>query len=95
MIYIDHTKTKAHHPQTNGICERFHKTILDEFYKITFRKKIYSTLDDLQKDLDDWLVHYNNERTHQGKMCCGRTPIDTFLDGKRIWQERVDTLNLN
>lgn len=92
---IDHTKTKAHHPQTNGICERFHKTILDEFYKITFRKKIYSTLDDLQKDLDDWLVHYNNERTHQGKMCCGRTPMDTFLDGKRIWQERVDTLNLN
>lgn len=92
---IDHTKTKAHHPQTNGICERFHKTILDEFYKITFRKKIYSALDDLQKDLDDWLVHYNNERTHQGKMCCGRTPIDTFLDGKRIWQERVDTLNLN
>lgn len=92
---IDHTKTKAHHPQTNGICERFHKTILDEFYKTTFRKKIYSTLDDLQKDLDDWLVHYNNERTHQGKMCCGRTPIDTFLDGKRIWQERVDTLNLN
>lgn len=92
---IDHTKTKAHHPQTNGICERFHKTILDEFYKITFRKKIYSTLDELQKDLDDWLVHYNNERTHQGKMCCGRTPMDTFLDGKRIWQERVDSLNLN
>jgi transposase InsO family protein len=92
---IDHTKTKVRHPQTNGICERFHKTILDEFYKISFRKKIYSTLDDLQKDLDDWLVHYNNERTHQGKMCCGRTPMDTFLDGKRIWQERVDTLNLN
>ncbi|MGH7746252.1 MAG: IS481 family transposase [Candidatus Dormibacteria bacterium] len=92
---IDHTKTKANHPQTNGICERFHRTILDEFYKITFRKKIYSALDELQKDLDDWLVHYNNERTHQGKMCCGRTPMDTFLDGKRIWQERVDSLNLN
>lgn len=92
---IEHTKTKAHHPQTNGICERFHKTILDEFYQVTFRKKIYSTLDELQKDLDDWLVYYNNERTHQGKMCCGRTPIDTFLDGKRIWQEKVDSLNLN
>lgn len=92
---VDHTKTKAYHPQTNGICERFHKTILDEFYKVTFRKKIYSTLDELQKDLDDWLSHYNNERTHQGKMCCGRTPMDTFLDGKQIWQERVDSLNLN
>lgn len=78
---IEHTKTKAHHPQTNGICERFHKTILNEFYQITFPKKIYSTLDELQKDLDDWIYYYNHERTHQGKMCCGRTPIETLLDG--------------
>jgi transposase InsO family protein len=92
---IEHTKTKAQHPQTNGICERFHKTILQEFYQVTFRKKIYSSLDELQKDLDDWLVYYNNERTHQGKMCCGKTPIETFLDGKRIWKEKVDSLNLN
>lgn len=89
------TETKAHHPQTNGICERFHKTVLDEFYQVAFRKKIYSTLDELQKDLDDWIVYYNNERTHQGKMCCGRTPMQTLLDGKKIWQEKVDNLNLN
>jgi transposase InsO family protein len=38
---IDHTRTKAQSPQTNGICERFHKTILNEFYQIAFRKKIY------------------------------------------------------
>lgn len=30
---VDHTKTKAQSPQTNGICERFHKTILQEFTK--------------------------------------------------------------
>ena len=41
---IDHTKTKAMSPQTNGICERFHKTILQEFYQVTFRKKLYSTM---------------------------------------------------
>jgi transposase InsO family protein len=85
---IDHTKTKVHSPQTNGICERFHKTILQEFYQITFRKKIYSDIESLQKDLDEWLYYYNNERTHQGKMCCGRTPIATLLDGKQIWQEK-------
>lgn len=92
---IEHTKTKVRHPQTNGICERFHKTILNEFYQITFRKKIYTTLDELQKDLDDWLVYYNHQRTHQGKMCCGRTPMETLHDGKRIWKEKVENLNLN
>lgn len=91
---IEHTKTKARHPQTNGICERFHKTILNEFYQITFRKKLYKTLDELQKDLDDWLEEYNHRRTHQGKMCCGRTPMETLLDGKRIWMEKVENLNL-
>jgi len=88
---IDHTKTKAMSPQTNGICERFHKTILQEFYQVTFRKKLYGDLETLQKDLDEWLVYYNNERTHQGKMCNGRTPMETLLGGKMIWDEK----NLN
>ncbi|ANB24063.1 integrase [Alteromonas stellipolaris] len=85
---IDHTKTKARHPQTNGICERFHKTILNEFYQVTFRKKLYDSLEMLQKDLDEWLDYYNNERTHQGKMCCGRTPMETLIDGKQIWAKK-------
>ena len=85
---IEHTKTKVQSPQTNGICERFHKTILQEFYQVTFRKKIYETIDALQKDLDEWLQYYNNKRTHQGKMCCGRTPIQTLIDGKQLWKEK-------
>lgn len=85
---IDHTRTKANSPQTNGICERFHKTILQEFYQVTFRKKIYETIEELQKDLDEWLQYYNNERTHQGKMCCGRTPMQTLVDSKQIWMEK-------
>ena len=85
---IDHTKTKAMSPQTNGTCERFHKTILNEFYQVTFRKKLYSSLEELQKDLDDWIKYDNNERTHQDKMCLGRTPLETLLDGKTIWAEK-------
>lgn len=85
---IDHTKTKARSPQTNGICERFHKTVLQEFYQITFRKKLYADLESLQEDLNDWLEYYNNERTHQGKMCCGRTPMETLEDGKKLWEEK-------
>ncbi len=85
---IEHTKTKVKSPQTNGICERFHKTILQEFYQVTFRKKVYADLESLQADLDTWLAYYNNERTHQGKMCCGRTPMTTWEDGKQIWKEK-------
>lgn len=85
---IEHTKTKVRSPQTNGICERFHKTILQEFYQVTFRKKIYADIESLQNDLDEWINYYNNRRTHQGKMCCGRTPIATLIDGKQIWKEK-------
>lgn len=57
---IEHTKTKAQSPQTNAICERFHKTLSQEFYQVTFRRKIYTGLVSLQADLDDWLVYHRN-----------------------------------
>lgn len=88
MNDIEHTRTKAASPQTNGICERFHKTILQEFYQVTFRKKIYGSIEALQPDLDVWLEEYNHRRTHQGKMCCGRTPMVTFEEGKKVWLEK-------
>jgi hypothetical protein len=64
------------------------KTILQEFYQVAFRKKLYDSIDALQVDLDEWLHSYNHQRTHQGKMCCGRTPFETMIDGKEIWQEK-------
>jgi transposase InsO family protein len=77
---IDHSRTKAKSPQTNGIVERFHKTMLDEFYRIAFRKKVYATIIELQADLDAWMTEYNQERSHQGRFCFGKTPMQTFLD---------------
>lgn len=77
---IDHTKTKAKSPQTNGICERLHRTMQDEFYAIAFRKKIYRSIEELQADLDLWLKEYNESRTHSGKYCYGKTPHQTLLD---------------
>ena len=91
---IEHSKTRVKSPQQNGICERFHKTILQEFYQVAFRKTIYRHLDELQLDLDKWLKWYNEERTHQGKMCCGRTPMQTLLDGKELVRQKVNNLNL-
>jgi len=86
---IDHTKTKARHPQTNGICERFHKTIQHEFYHIAFRKKVYESIEALQKDADDWIKQYNEERPHSGKYCCGKTPMQTFLDSIHLAKEKM------
>ena len=80
-------KTKARSPQSNGICERFHKTVLDEFYRVTFREKLYNTLDELQEDLDIWLRHYNEERVHSGKYCFGKTPMQTFRDSIPLVKE--------
>lgn len=85
---IDHTRTKARSPQTNGICERFHRTMLEEFYQVAFRKKIYTSLEQLQADLDDWLEHYNRERTHTGKYCLGRTPLQTWREAKHLVREK-------
>ncbi len=85
---IDHTRTKARSPQTNGICERFHKTILDEFYRVAFRKRIYTSIAQLQADLDEWMREYNEVRTHQGRLCFGRTPLQTFRETAKIAQEK-------
>ncbi len=85
---IDHTRTKARSPQTNGICERFHKTVLDEFYRIAFRKRIYQTIEQLQDDLDRWIAKYNQARPHQGRWCYGKTPMQTFLDTLPIAKEK-------
>jgi transposase InsO family protein len=81
---IDHSRTKARHPQTNGCTERFNQTLLDEFYQVAFRKKIYTSLDEIQTDLDGFLHKYNTKRTNQGKHCKGRTPMDTFTDGLEL-----------
>jgi transposase InsO family protein len=86
---IDHTRTKVKRPQTNGICERFHKTVLNEFYRIVFRKKIYPSLEELQADLELWLREYNEERPHQGRWCYGKTPMQTFVDAIPLAKEKL------
>ena len=73
----------------NGICERFHKTVLNEFYRIAFRKKVYRSIDELQVDLDVWIREYNEQRPHQGRWCFGKTPMQTFLDAMPMTREKM------
>lgn len=86
---IDHTRTKAKSPQANGIVERLHKTMLNEFYRVAFRKNIYESVDALQTDLDARLDQYNNEREHQGRWCYGKTPMRTVLDSLELAKEKL------
>lgn len=86
---IDHTRTKVKSPQTNGIVERFHRTVLNEFYKVAFRRKIYAGIEQLQADLDGWLKEYNELRPHQGRWCYGKTPRQTFIDAIGLAQEKI------
>jgi len=86
---IEHSKTKARHPQTNGCTERFNQTLLDEFYKVAFRKKVYTSLDQIQADLDEFLREYNEKRSNQGKYCAGRTPMETFKAGLELCKQYV------
>lgn len=86
---IEHSKTKVRHPQTNGSTERLNQIVQNEFYKVAFRKKLYASLEEIQTDLDEFMDRYNNERTNQGKYCQGRTPMQTFEDGKKLYQQYV------
>ena len=81
---IEHRLCKVGTPRTNGFVERFNRTILDEFFRETFRKKFYASVEELQKDLDQWLDHYNHERPHRGYRNMGRRPYETFLEGKKL-----------
>ncbi len=75
---IEHRTTRPASPFTNGFVERFHRTLKDEFFSKVFRQKIYHSIEELQQDLDAFLVHYNEQRTHSGYRCQGRTPMATF-----------------
>lgn len=86
---IEHTRTKVRRPQTNGICERFHRTVLDEFFRVAFRRKLYTSIDELQVDLDAWIKEYNEQRPHQGRWCFGKTPLQTFLDSLELAKEKM------
>lgn len=86
---IEHSKTQVRHPQSNGICERLHRTMQEEFYAIAFRKKLYSNLEEMQMDLDEWLHYYNHQRPHSGRYCYGKTPMETFNESVILARQKM------
>ncbi len=86
---IEHSKTQVRHPQSNGICERLHRTMQEEFYAVPFRRKLYDNMPELQKDLDEWVNYYNHERPHSGRYCYGKTPMETFIESLPLAKQKL------
>jgi transposase InsO family protein len=91
---IDHRNTKVHRPQSNGFIERFHRTLLDEHFRIQGRVKFYESLGEMQKDLDIYLKRYNLERTHQGRNMNKSTPYQVFKSGLSKNKPKKQDVNL-
>ena len=96
--HVDHSRTKARSPQTRGnveavcrcgIVERFRQTMLHESYQAAFRKRIYTETAQWQADLDTWMASCNEQRPHQGRWCCGKTPVQTFVGSKPIARDKT------
>lgn len=78
---IAHRTTRVRRPQSNGILERFHRTLLDEHFRVEGRRTWFETIEEMQAVLDDYLEGYNTKRPHQGRGMNGRTPIRAFTEG--------------
>jgi len=88
---IDHSRTKVRHPTNQRHLRAFPQTLQDEFYSTAFRKTLYTSLEQLQTDLDRWMDEYNRDRPHSGKYCFGKIPMQTFLDSRQLaWDKVLD-----
>jgi transposase InsO family protein len=83
------SRTKAKSPPTNTICERLQRAIQEGSYSTAVRKTLNRNLDELQRYLDEWLCEYNAERSHSGGYYYGKTPLQTFLESRRLAQDKM------
>ena len=77
---VKHRTTKVRCPRTNGFVERMNRTLLDECFRVAGRTRWYVSPDEIQADLDRFLVYYNFERSHQGYRLNGRTPAQALFE---------------
>jgi len=92
---IAHKKTRVKRPQSNGIVEHLHRTLLDEHFRVEGRKTWFETIEEMQVVLDQYLVEYNTKRPHQGRNMNGRTPVKAFREGIRKQPKEAPKTDLN
>ncbi len=92
---VEHKRTRVARPQSNGIVERLHRTLLDQHFRVEGRRTWFETVEEMQASLDPYLESYNTRRPHQGRGMNGRTPLKAFADGipKAKQKEKTTTRN--
>ena len=81
---LRHTRTKPRHAWTNGFVERLQGTILQEHWRVAFRRRYFTSRAALQRSLEAFMHSYNHERPHQGYRVRGRTPAALFWGAARV-----------
>jgi len=89
---IQHRRIPKGKPIYNGYCERFQRTIFEEFYQKIFREKIFNSLESLQKELEQYLLYYNFKRPHFGISPKGVIPIDCLKAKRSFLRQRFQKL---
>ena len=74
-LAINHHRIPPRSPNHNAVCERFHGTALQEFYRPAFHRQHFARLADLDAQFQGWLQPYNTRRRNHGDFMRGRTPF--------------------
>jgi len=80
---LHHHRIPPRSPNHNAVCERFHGTVLDEFYRPHFHRGRVEDVTLLDRSLQAWIVDYNNDRPNHGDYMAGRTPLQVKRELKR------------
>lgn len=68
---VEHRTTRIGSPESNGMVERFNRTLKEEFFSVAYRKRLSESVEALQRDLDAFLSFYNERRAHHGQSHAG------------------------
>jgi transposase InsO family protein len=85
---IDHSRTKTKSPQTKHL-RALPQDRAQRILPCRLPQEGDRSIDELQADLDLWGREYNEQRSHQGRWCFGKTPMQTFLDAMPMAKEKM------
>jgi transposase InsO family protein len=74
---------RAGRPNSNGCVERVQLTILEECWRPAFARSLVPKSTALSQDLADYLIDYNYDRAHTGRLTNGRVPADIVFGARK------------